>query len=225
MIYFILVIYVTRIYIVRHCETDGNVKKIFQGHTDNDINKLGEKQLLALCQRFKNVALDKIFTSPLIRTQKTAQAIKGQKNIPLITCNGLIELNGGVYEGKTYEEIGSLYPEFKVIWQSEPWRFAPETGESMTHAYDRIWKTVLQLARENDGQTIALATHGGVLRCLLCKLIKNDIKKLPDVPFGINTAVSLLEFDDNMNPHLIYYNDASHLPEVLRNKNAKVPLK
>lgn len=225
MIYFILVISVTRIYVVRHCETDANANKIFQGHTDNDVNELGAKQLEALSKRFKNVELDKVLTSPLTRTQRTAKAIVGDKNIPLVICDGLIELNGGVYEGKTYEEIGTEYPQFRVIWQSEPWRFAPEKGESMVHAYHRIWETVLQLARDNKGETLALATHGGVLRCLLCKLMKDDIKKLPEIPFGLNTAVSLIEFDDSMTPSIIYYNDASHLPVSLKNKNAKVPLK
>ena len=44
MIYYSLVIYVTKIYVVRHCETDANAAKIFQGHTDNDINDLGAAQ-------------------------------------------------------------------------------------------------------------------------------------------------------------------------------------
>jgi broad specificity phosphatase PhoE len=49
------VIYVTKVYVVRHCETDGNALKIFQGHTDNDINQMGAKQLVALGEKFKRL--------------------------------------------------------------------------------------------------------------------------------------------------------------------------
>lgn len=223
MIYFTLVICVTMIYVVRHCETDGNAKKIFQGHTDLDINTLGEKQLLALKERFNNISLDAVYTSPLIRTKKTALAVKGNKDIPIITLNGLIELNGGVYEAKTFTEIGENYPDFKEIWSSRPWDFAPEKGEKMTDAYERIWKEINGIAKSNKDKTVAVVTHGGVIRCLLCKILKNDIKKLTEIPFGDNTAVSLLEFDNNMKPHIIYFNNSSHLTEELKNEDARVP--
>lgn len=215
----------TEIYIVRHCETDGNATKTFQGHTDNDINLLGEKQLVALSERFKNINLETVFTSPLIRTRKTAKAIVGNRNIPIVPVKGLIELNGGVYEGKTYEEIGNEYPDFKLIWQSEPWRFSPPNGESMVNAYNRIWKTVFNIALENKNKTMAISTHGGVLRCLLCRILKNDIKKLTEIPFGLNTCVALIKFDDYMTADVIYFNDDSHLTDELKNTNAKVPVK
>ncbi len=223
MIYFILVISVTKVYIVRHCETDGNAGKIFQGHTDLDINELGSKQLAALGERFKKICLDAVYASPLIRTQKTANAIVGNREIPVFCDTGLIELNGGVYEGKTYTEISEEYPEFKEIWSIRPWDFSPEKGEKMTDAYDRIWNEIIKIATENKNKTVAVTTHGGVIRCLLCRILENDIKKLPNIPFGDNTAVSLLEFDENLTPKLLFYNDSSHLTDELINKNASVP--
>ncbi len=222
-IYFILVICVTRIYAVRHCETDGNARKIFQGHIDLDINELGVKQLAALGERFKTVKLDKIYTSPLIRAQKTAQAVKGKGAAPIIADEGLIELSGGVYEGMEFSQIGAKYPDFPDIWANHPWDFAPEKGERMTDAYDRIWNIFLRIVKENTGKNIAVITHGGVIRCLLCRLLRNDIKKMNDIPFGCNTAVNLFEIDDNMNVNVIYFNNSAHLVGDLKNINAEVP--
>ncbi len=224
MLYSNLVICVTRIYIVRHCETDANANKIFQGHTDLDINELGQKQLDALTERFKKTDIDIVFASPLLRTRKTAEAIVGTKNIPIIINNDLIELNGGAYEGKTYTQIGTEYPEFKEIWSLRPWDFAPDGGEKMTDGYNRIWECINKIAESNKGKTVAVATHGGVIRCLLCKVLKDNILKLCEIPFGDNTAVSLLEFNENMPPKLIYFNNSAHLTEKLKNINAKVPL-
>ncbi len=224
MIYFILVIYVTKVYIVRHCETDGNSQKLFQGHLDLDINELGKNQLEALSKRFSNLSIDAVYTSPLLRTRRTAEAIVGNRDIPIISDGSLIELNGGVYEGKTYAQIGIEYPDFEEIWCYRPWDFAPQNGEKMTDAYERIWSAVKRIAQVQKNKTVAITTHGGVIRCLLCKILKDNIKEICEIPFGENTAISLLEFDDTGKINLIYFNDSSHLTKELKNKNAKVPV-
>lgn len=215
----------TRIYIVRHCEAVGNIKRIFQGHTDLDITELGAKQLEALQNRFGDIKLDRVFSSPLIRAKKTGLAIIGEKNIPLEINDGLIEINGGVIEGKEYAVVYNQFPDFKDMWTNHPEDFAPENGETMLYAYERIWETILNIAKENKGKTIACATHGGVTRCLNCRLVKNDISKMNEIPFGYNTAVTLIEFDDNLNFKVIFYDDASHITDELMNKAAAIPSK
>ena len=69
----------TRIYIVRHCETVGNIKKIFQGLTDLDITELGSRQLEALSKRFEAIPLDKVFASPLLRTRKRLKQLSAKR--------------------------------------------------------------------------------------------------------------------------------------------------
>ena len=97
------VIFMTKIYVVRHCEAEGNILKMFQGLTDLDITPLGAKQLEALSKHFENIHIDRVFASPLIRALKTGKAIIGNKNLPLEIDDTLIELNGGIIEGKTYK--------------------------------------------------------------------------------------------------------------------------
>ena len=106
----------TRIYIVRHCEAVGNIKRIFQGHTDLDITELGAKQLEALQNRFGDIKLDRVFSSPLIRAKKTGLAIIGEKNIPLEINDGLIEINGGVIEGKEYAVVYNQFPDLVLYF-------------------------------------------------------------------------------------------------------------
>ena len=92
----------------------------------------------------------------------------------------------------------------------------------MRDAYERIWNTVKKIAAENSGKTVACTTHGGVTRCLLCRLLKGDINKLSEMPWSENTAVSLIEFDDALNPKVVFYNDVSHLPEELIPKRSRL---
>ena len=82
----------TEIYIVRHCEAQGNLKRLFQGVSDFDITETGAKQLEYLKKRFENIHLDKIYASPLIRTRKTALAVAGGRDIEIKDEPGMIEL-------------------------------------------------------------------------------------------------------------------------------------
>ncbi len=212
----------TKIYLVRHCEALGNIEHIFQGHSDLDITQLGKKQLGRLSQRFSNVTIDRVYSSPLIRAKKTAQAVIGNKNIPLELHDGLIEINGGFLEGRPFSETFGVMPDLLDIWVNHPQDFNPEGGEAMTVSYRRIWDTVLSIAKENKGKSVACASHGGVIRCLNCRLLYNDINQLVNTPWTGNTDVTLLRFDNDMNINVEYMNDSSHLPEELQNKKSKI---
>ena len=74
----------------------------------------------------------------------------------------------------------------------------------------------------NKGKTIAASSHGGVIRCLVCRLIENDINKLKDISWSENTAVMLIEFDDDFKANLVYFNDYSHLPEEFVNRKTRL---
>ena len=212
----------TEIYMVRHCEAMGNVKRLFQGTSDFDISETGEKQLEYLKNRFKDIKLDKVYTSPLIRARKTALAVIGDRSLEPIDEKGLIELDGGIVEGKPFKETFNSIPGLADAWDNHPEDFAPEGGEKMRDAYERIWNTVKKIAAENKGKAVACTTHGGVTRCLLCRLLKGDITKLKEMPWSENTAVTLIRFDDNLNPEVVFYNDTSHLPEGLIPKRSRL---
>lgn len=209
-------------YVVRHCEAMGNVDRVFQGNTDFDISPLGAKQLEKLKERFKDVPIDAVYSSPKIRAYKTAQSIVGDKNIEIIKDDGLRELNGGIIEGLKFTEIYERWPEVEESWTYAPQDFATEGGEPMRDVYTRIWNTVLKIAKENSGKTVAIATHGAASRCLICKITKNDVEKLIEVPWTDNTSVTKIIFDDNFNCEIEYVNDTSHLPAELLPKAHKI---
>lgn len=189
--------------------------RIFQGSTDLDISPIGAKQLEYLKKRFENIHIDKIYSSPLIRAQKTAEAIKGNKDVEIVLLKELAELHGGVVEGRKFAEAFATIEGLADAWDNHPQDFAPPEGESMRHAYERIWDAIQYIVKNNKNKTIACSSHGGLTRCLTCRLMKNDINELKNIPWSDNTAVMLFEIDDNMNISLKYCNDVSHLPKEL----------
>ena len=205
----------TRLYIIRHCEAQGNKLRLFQGSTDYDISTTGAKQLEFLGERFKDIHIDKIFSSPLKRAFKTAKIIADRKNLSVETVDGLREIDVGVLENQRFDKIFKEDPDLLDIWQNHPQDFAPENGENMRCTYKRIWETVYELAAKNTDKTIVAAAHGGVIRCLLCRFMYGDIEYLSHTPWSDNTAVSLIEFDADLKPSVVFSNDSSHLPESL----------
>lgn len=211
----------TDIYLIRHCEATGNAKRTFQGSNDCEISELGAKQLEYLKIRFEKFKFDKIYSSPLKRAVATAKAV-AKKGDEITTCDGLTEINGGIYEGKPFRETFLKVEGLADIWNNHPQDFAPPKGEPMKHAYERIWETVKEIAEENKGKTVAVTTHGGVTRCLICRLMFNDINRLKDVPWSENTAVTLIRFDDELKPEIVFYNDHSHVPDQYLPKRNRI---
>ena len=196
---------------MRHCQAEGNVKRVFQGSLDTDISELGAKQLECLNRRFEGVKIDRVYSSPKLRAIKTAAAVVGNKGLEIYKRENLRELHGGIVEGHPFHEIKDKYPDLWDKWCNQPQDFEPQDGEPMREAYDRIWNELMALARENKGRTIVAATHGGVLRLLFCRLFFHDIERLNEADYSENTGVTLLEFDNALTPTVILYNDVSHL--------------
>lgn len=212
----------TYIYLIRHCEAMGNHKRLFQGSTDCDISEIGAVQLKFLKERFVNIKLDAVYSSPLLRAQKTAAMVAYGKGLSITIRKNLAELHGGVVEGKPFQEAFTAIPGLADAWNNHPQDFAPEGGEAMRDAYVRIYDEVMALARENRGKTIAAATHGGVLRCLTCRILYNDITRLKDVPWHENTAVTLIKIDDNDNIGIEFFNDYTHVPPKYMPKRNRI---
>ena len=205
----------TEIYIVRHAESAGNSEGRLCGHVDVDISEEGALQLEYLKKRFADINMDVIYTSPLLRARKTAEAVKGDHNVEIIPDDGLIELCCGVLDGMKWTQIKSDYAEYYRIWKEEPYNFAPPEGESQREMSVRFRDAIVRIADANDGPTIVLTTHGGALRCLLCRLMGLPIEELGSVPIFENTGVMKVK-DEYGSLTLVNEPDADHLPESLR---------
>ena len=89
----------TKVYLVRHCESLSNEMKVAAGHTDFDISERGKLQLKYLAERFRDMELDVIYTSPLQRAYKTALAMGYYSKVPVVKDQRLIEKYIGELEG------------------------------------------------------------------------------------------------------------------------------
>lgn len=205
----------TRIIVIRHCEAFGNHMRVFQGHTDADVSENGKKQLERLAERFRSIPYDAIYSSPLRRALATAQAANRYHELPIQLCEGLVEINGGDWEGVKWADLPERFPAEYRDWAARPQVFEAPHGESMHAVYDRVWEAVTGIAREYEGKTVVCVSHGCAIRNLLCRAQGWPIDRLDEVAWCDNTAVSVLDFDAMLRPAVVLMNDASHLDETL----------
>ena len=201
----------TRFIVVRHCEAQGNIRRVFNGITDGDITENGARQLDLLAARMAEEHFDVIYSSPLRRSVKTAQACNRAHRLPIHILNSLIEINGGAFEGLPFADFPKCYPRGGPFGKAGPpplpkkkrgrprGRWVGERGGGV-------------LAARHPGKTVLLASHGCAIRNLLCWAHGWPIERLNDVNWGENTCVSVLEVDESGTPRLLLENDASHLP-------------
>lgn len=204
----------TKLYLVRHAEALGNVREFFQGRTDCEVSERGEKQLERLAEYFKNIPIEAIYSSPLKRTLSTAAAVNKYHSLPIQKDEGLIEINGGVWEGRPWADLPKLYPVEYGLWKNRMEDFYIRDGEKMTEVFDRMKAAVDRIAAENEGKTIAVVSHGCALRNFLCYAMGKPISALKDVGWSDNTAVSLVEYESGV-PKIIFKNNNEHLTEEL----------
>jgi len=186
----------TRFCLVRHGETDWNVERRLQGHTDIPLNKRGLKQAAQMAKALQAIDLqfDVLYTSDLQRAAQTAQAIESVFGVSAITHEGLRERNLGALQGLTTKEAPDLEPE---LWSTHLSRSLHEElrgGESIVQFANRINSALEQIRIRHTGNTILLVSHGGALD-MMYRIACNqalDAEKVVSVP---NASLSWISHD------------------------------
>lgn len=207
----------TTIYLIRHAEAEGNLYRIAQGQHDSNLTDRGWRQVEALARRFADIHIDAVYSSDLYRTRATATAIYKPKGLPLRPEPGLREIYVGDWEQRTWGDIARRTPEAMADFGSRMDRWSIPGAETPAQVLVRIRGAVENIVKENPGKTVAVFSHGYAIRLLLASLRGISLRDTgARTPTGDNTAVSLLEGDEN-GLRVVWQNDNSHLqtPEFL----------
>lgn len=205
----------TKIYLIRHAEAEGNLYRIAQGQANSNLTDRGWKQVRALERRFQDIPVDAVYASDLYRTCATASAVYLPKGLVLHRSPGLREICVGAWEHRSWGEIHRRWPEEMSHFSQRPDLWQVEGAETPQEARDRVLDTLRKIAAENEGKTVAVFSHGYVLRMVLSHLQGIPLEELGKTPTGSNTAVSLLEAEGDA-LRVIFRDDDSHLKEAER---------
>ena len=148
-----------RLYIVRHGQTDWNVKGLLQESTDVEINKEGIKQAKELANNIDLEKIDICFCSPLKRTRKTAEILVGN-NKKIIYDDLLVERGFGDYEGKKIDS-DLIVPQWDYKLND-----SSNNIESIQDCLLRANKFLTKIKKEYPNKSILIVSHGSFIKAL-----------------------------------------------------------
>lgn len=197
------------IYIVRHGQTDFNLKGIVQGRgVDSSLNETGVRQARLLFDKYKDIPFDSILTSTLRRTHQTVSPFTeiGHQHETKVALD---EISWGIFEGVEHDAIiQSTYHNILQSWQKGELHNKVEGGESPIELAERQ-RPIIEELWDTSFDNILLCSHGRAMRALLCGFLDRPLSEMDSFSHD-NTCVYQLSLTDN-GCILRLKNDLSHL--------------
>jgi alpha-ribazole phosphatase/probable phosphoglycerate mutase len=197
---------VTTLYLIRHGETRDAHPKRYKGNIDVPLSENGENQMEKLSKYIVEKNLDRlhtVYSSDLSRAVKSAEIIAKPHGLKPVIVKELRERNFGIWEGMSFDEIKEQYPVEFEAWAGNPLKFSPMEGESTLEVKDRSLKALNDILEEQNNRNpeqgragIAIVSHGGIIRIVLCYLLGIPLDNIFRIEqdFG---ALNIVEFHDN----------------------------
>uniref|UniRef100_H0ZYU5 6-phosphofructo-2-kinase domain-containing protein n=1 Tax=Taeniopygia guttata TaxID=59729 RepID=H0ZYU5_TAEGU len=185
-VYYLMNIHVTprTIYLSRHGESQLNLRGRIGG--DSGLSPRGQQYAQALARFIgsQDIGELKVWTSHMRRTIETAEAL----GVPYEQWKALNEIDAGVCEEMTYEEIQERYPKELALRDQDKYRYRYPKGESYEDLVQRLEPVIMELERQEN---VLVICHQAVMRCLLAYFLDKSADELPYLKCPLHTVLKL----------------------------------
>ena len=187
----------TRIILIRHGQSVANLEGIFVGHKDAPLSELGKKQAeISAKYVTENYNVDKVYASDLKRAYNTGKAVADLIGKEVIKNENLREIYAGKWEGEKFDELVVKFPKSYGLWLENIGDSHPDDGESVSELQKRIVCQVEQIAKENEGKTVVIATHATPIRVFETYIKNKPLSEMKNIPWVSNASVTVLNYEN-----------------------------
>lgn len=213
-----------RLILVRHGESEWNRIGRYQGQHDSPLSELGLAQADALANRLASETLDAIYSSPLQRARRTADAIaRFHPSLAIQDDPALLEIHHGDWQGLYAADVRERFGEGLEEWRSFPTRSQMPNGESFSNILKRTLNFRERICREHsDEATVVISTHDVVVKILIAEALGMHMDRINRL-WITNASISVVEYTDDL-PFLVSLSEACHLGhlETVREKQEAI---
>ncbi len=204
-----------KVYFVRHGETTYNASNVFQP-LDASLSELGLKQAKFVAERFTSIPIDVILSSPLLRTQQTANEINKTLNKGIVWIDELKEFRRPtefINKNPSSKEVSDVKKLFKENQHDSNWHYSDE--ENFFDVKKRALK-LIEIINSRSEKNILAVTHGEFLRMVIGvmylgeNITVDEYAKLQKFLKTINTGITVVVKEDDK-WKLLTWNDHAHL--------------
>jgi broad specificity phosphatase PhoE len=201
-------VFMTRLILIRHAQSDYTLENRYCGFSDPPLNNIGRWQSKRMAAYLKNVSVNMVYSSDLRRAYETAKIVFKNGSIEKLT--DLREMNFGIFEGLKYEEIIEKYPKRYKDWTDNPIKVKIPEGETLESLSKRVREGLSLILSQHKDSEIALVTHGGPIRIILCDALRYDLEMFWQIEQEV-CALNILYYSKKSLPSVVKINDVSHL--------------
>lgn len=194
-----------RLYLIRHGETEYNLRKLIQGYGEVPLNDTGIRQAAALGRRMAQLPLDHIYASDLRRATMTAAIVAAHTGTPIEYETAFRERNPGIHlTDKSYDEAEGFFTDID---------YAPPGGETVQVFGDRVKRAFDDLLEKERARqrNVAVVTHGMVCAAFLRVCLDEPLEQIAATRWP-NASLTIVDYNGAWN--LITLGDATHLEET-----------
>jgi probable phosphoglycerate mutase len=201
---------ITRLYLVRHGATPLTMEDRFSGAENVDLSDEGRRQVQRLAVRLANDQITTIYCSPLDRTMETARILARPHHLTPTPKDGLREISHGHWEGLSRKEVEEKFPGEYTSWESDPFTYAPEGGESGISVLARALPVIRDIVVNHQGQNVLVVSHKATLRLIISSVLGFDARGYRDRLDQAPACLNILDFKNAVHARLMLFNDISH---------------
>ena len=208
----------SRIFLIRHGETNWNKEGRFQGQIDIPLNDNGKDQASKAFEYLKDINFNKAFSSSMIRPYETAEIIlQRNKNLKITKIDSLVEISHGLWEGKLEEEIREHWPTLLKDWHDQPEKVKMPEGESIKDVSERSVTAFENIClNQKDNDLTLIVAHDAVNKTLICDILGLNYSNIWMIKQG-NGGITVIDiFDDPDKENVISaLNITTHLGGII----------
>ncbi|REJ79234.1 MAG: histidine phosphatase family protein [Acidobacteria bacterium] len=210
---------VTRLYLIRHGQSDGNAQGRFGGHSPTPLSDLGKQQADVTAKALEKEGIDHVYSSDLLRAVQTAQPLAKRLGVEVNKTSAFRERNVGVLEGLTFQESKQKYPKDYYALINRNINHVITDGESYRQLLRRGTRALNEIFRAHRGKRIAVFSHTGAICYLTLNLIGGIDRRTVETPWLVtsNCGINRFEIRGRRNVRLLAMNDTRHLIEITGN--------
>lgn len=184
----------TTLFLIRHGHT---LRAGYcNGHLDVDLTPTGIGQMEEIGKRLAGDGIRALYASDLKRCVQGAEVIGRALALKPVLSSRLREKQFGAWEGLPREEIQRRFPGEWEEWTTNPADAKPTGGESYREVSVRVMAQLREILERHIGEKVAMLSHGGVNRVILCHVLDLELKHLARIEQRY-AALNLIDFYKN----------------------------
>jgi len=195
-----------KLILVRHGETEWNIKHRVQGSRDIPLNRKGLEQAKKAGLRLKNEPIDIIYSSGMRRAMQTAAAIRRFHKVPVRYSSLIKERDFGKLEGMHRDKYRRIREQSGLPFHL----YRPPGGENYVDVSRRVRKFLAMIRKKHSRETVAVVSHGGIIRTFITLITKRPLVNVHEIEQH-NAAVNIIELRPGSPPKIHYLNSTEHL--------------